>query len=180
MSKIKKFVVHEARIEDVGKGIARIYPQDMAEIDLVAGDIIEIIGSNKTVAKVMPMDGSPQNGRTIQIDGIKRENAGVGLDDFVEIRKAVHHPAKTLLISPFDATGPLPPEGEVQQLTTTLAKFPVIAGDKLEVPIFGLGHKYFLVEGTSPQGATVINANTLIKVNTQISVGRLPGYLMKK
>ena len=164
MSKIRKFVVREARIEDVGKGIARIYPQDMAEIDLVAGDIIEIIGSNKTVAKVMPMDGSPQNGRTIQIDGIKRENAGVGLDDFVEIRKTVHHPAKTLLISPFDATGTLPPEGEVQQLTTTLAKFPVIAGDKLEVPIFGLGHKYFLVEGTSPQGATVINANTLIKV----------------
>jgi len=164
MSKRKMFVVHEARIEDLGKGIARITPQNMSESDLVAGDIIEIIGSNKTVAKVMPIEGSTQNGRTVQIDGIKRENAGVGLGDLVEIRKAVHHPTKTLLISPFDNTEPLPPEDEVQQLTTVLAKSPVIVGDKLEVPIFGFGHKYFLVEGTNPQGTTVIDANTLVKV----------------
>jgi len=164
MSKNRTFVVHEAQVEDVGKGIGRIHPQDMAEIDLAAGDVIEVIGSNKTVTKVMPMAESHPYRKMIQIDGLTRENAGVGLDDFVEIRKTDYNPAKTLLICPFDATGSLPPEGEVQQLTTTLAKFPVIAGDKLEVPIFGLGHKYFLVEGTSPQGATVINPNTLVKV----------------
>lgn len=164
MSKKKIFVVKEARVEDVGKGIARIHPQDMAEIDLVAGDIIEIIGSNKTVATVQPINGSHQKEKTIQIDGVKRENAGAGPDDFVEIRKTAHHPAKTLLISPFDATGPLPSENEVQQLAMILAKFPVIIGDKLEAPIFGFDHRYFLVEGTNPQGATVINRDTLVKV----------------
>ena len=95
MSKKKIFVVKEARVDDVGKGFARIHPQDMAEIDLVAGDIIEIIGSNKTVATVQPINGSHQKEKTIQIDGVKREKAGAGPDDFVEIRKTAHHPAKT-------------------------------------------------------------------------------------
>jgi len=49
-------------------------------------------------------------------------------------------------------------------LTTILARLPVIIGDKLEVPFFGVGRQYFVVEGTIPQGAVVINPNTLVKV----------------
>ncbi|MDX2479417.1 MAG: AAA family ATPase, partial [Desulfuromusa sp.] len=45
-----------------------------------------------------------------------------------------------------------------------LAKRPVMTGDKVEVQIFGLGSKTFLVEGTSPQGAVLINPSTLIRV----------------
>ena len=87
MSKNRTFVVHEAQVEDVGKGIGRIHPQDMADIDLAADDVIEVIGSNKTVTKVMPMAESHPYRKIIQIDGITRENAGVGPDDFVEIKK---------------------------------------------------------------------------------------------
>ncbi len=53
MSKNRTYVVHEAQVEDVGKGIGRIHPQDMAKIDLAAGDVIEVIGSNKTVTKAI-------------------------------------------------------------------------------------------------------------------------------
>ena len=65
----------------------------MAEIDLVTGDVLEVIGCHKTVAKVVPLTESHQSRGTIQIDGLRRENAGVDLDDFVEARKAVHRPA---------------------------------------------------------------------------------------
>ncbi len=102
--------------------------------------------------------------KIIQIDGITRENAGVGLDDFVEIKKTDYNPAETLLVSPIDVTKPLPGEDEAQQLTTILARLPVIIGDKVEAPLFGVGRQYFVVEGTIPQGAVVINPNTLVKV----------------
>ena len=164
ISKGKTLVVHEALVDDVGKGIARIDEQDMAELDLTVSDIVDVMGTNKTVAKVMPLTESLRDTRMIRIDGIIRENAGVGLDDFVEIRKTDYHPAETLLISPIDVTRPLPQEDESQQLATILAGLPVTAGDKLEVAIFGFGRQYFVIEGTLPQGAVVINPNTLVKV----------------
>jgi transitional endoplasmic reticulum ATPase len=164
ISKGKILVVHEALVDDVGKGIARIRTEDMAELGLAVGDIVDIIGSNKTVAKVMPVAEYHPEGKIIQIDGITRENAGAGLDDFVEVGKTHYHPAETLLISPIDVTRPLPQEDESQQLATILAGLPVTLGDKLEVSIFGFGRQYFVIEGTVPQGAVVINPNTLVKV----------------
>ncbi len=164
ISEGKTLVVHEALVDDVGKGIARIDEHDMAELDLTVTDIVDIIGINKTVAKVMPLTESLRDRRMIRIDGITRENAGVGLDDFVAIRKTDYHPAETLLISPIDVTRPLPQEDESQQLATILAGLPVTVGDKLEVSIFGFGRQYFVIEGTVPQGAVVINPNTLVKV----------------
>jgi len=128
ISKGKTLVVHEALVDDVGKGIARIDEQDMAELDLTVSDIVDVMGTNKTVAKVMPLTESLRDTRMIRIDGITRENAGVGLDDFVEIRKTDYHPAETLLISPIDVARPLPQEDESQQLATILAGLPVTAG----------------------------------------------------
>jgi len=164
ISEGKTFVVHEALVDDVGKGIARIHEQDMAELDLTLSDIVHVIGSSKTVAKIMPLTEPFRDRRMIRIDGNTRENAGVGLDDFVEIRKTDCHPAETLLISPIDVTRPLPQEDESQQLATILAGLPVTVGDKLEVSIFGFGRQYFVIEGTIPQGAVVINPSTLVKV----------------
>jgi transitional endoplasmic reticulum ATPase len=164
ISKGKALVVHEALVDDVGKGLARIRTEDMEQLGLAVGDVVDIIGSNKTVAKVMPVAEFHPDRKIIQIDGTTRENAGVGLDDFVEIRKTDYHPAETLLISPIDITRPLPQEDESQQLATILAGLPVTVGDKLEVSIFGFGHQYFVIEGTVPQGAVVINPNTSVKV----------------
>ncbi len=164
ISRGKTFIVHEAQVDDVGRGIARIHEQDMIELDLTLSDIVHVIGSSKTVAKVLPLTESFRDRRMIRIDGITRENAGVGLDDFVEIRKTDCHPAETLLISPVDVTRPLPQEDESQQLATILAGLPVTVGDKLEVSIFGFGRQYFVIEGTVPHGAVVINPNTLVKV----------------
>jgi transitional endoplasmic reticulum ATPase len=157
-------VVHEAPVDDVGKGLARIRAEDMDELGIAAGDVMEITGLHKTVAKVMPVAETHPDRKIIQIDGTIRENAGVGLDDFVEIGKTDYHPAETLLISPIDVTRPLPQDDESQQLATILAGLPVTAGDKLEVRIFGFGREYFVIEGTVPQGAVVINPNTRVKV----------------
>ena len=166
MSKTNLYIVEEAQVSDVGKGIARISRRDMESEGFLPGDVVEIIGRNKTVAKIVPMDTYYQEDRFIKVDGITRENAGVGLEDFVEVKKANTKPAELLLISPFDSTLPLLEEDKAQQLAIILAKRPVIIGDRLQIPIFGLGKKYFLVEGTRPQGVVVVNPSTTIKIKS--------------
>jgi hypothetical protein len=44
--------VSEALIEDVGKGLARLDPEDIKAINGVLGDLIEIGGEKKTVARI--------------------------------------------------------------------------------------------------------------------------------
>jgi transitional endoplasmic reticulum ATPase len=79
--------VREALARDVGRGIARVDLDAMAELDIKPGDIIRVKGGRATVAKAMP--GYPQDrGRgIIRIDGIIRTNAKTGIDDRVEIEK---------------------------------------------------------------------------------------------
>ena len=46
--------VSEALSKDVGRGIARIDPKDMANIGAEIGDVIQVLGKRPTGAKVMP------------------------------------------------------------------------------------------------------------------------------
>jgi hypothetical protein len=48
-----RLTVTEARREDVGRGIVRLDPEDMRRIKASPGDIIEIEGRLKTVAKAL-------------------------------------------------------------------------------------------------------------------------------
>jgi transitional endoplasmic reticulum ATPase len=160
------FVVEEAQAGDVGKGIARIYPDKIEELGLKPADVVELTsGASKTVARIQHIDPSsnmPAN--AVRVDGMIRENVGTGIDDLVDLKKAETKICETLLISPTDASQPPPGEEEAQQLAMMLAKRPVITGDKVEVQIFGLGSKTFLIEGTSPQGPVIINPSTLVRV----------------
>ena len=44
--------VIEGLAEDVGKGLARLDPEDMKRINGVLGDLIEIEGERRTVARI--------------------------------------------------------------------------------------------------------------------------------
>ena len=104
-------VVAEAAVEDVGAGVVRIPEHEMGELGLFAGNVVEIVGVSRTVARVIPNTLTHADPKTIQMDGTARENAGVGLDDFVRVARCNAQPAETLLISPVDVTRPLPQAG---------------------------------------------------------------------
>ena len=46
------FKVSEAYGEDVGKGFARLSPEDIKALNGVLGDVVEIIGEKTTVARL--------------------------------------------------------------------------------------------------------------------------------
>ncbi|HNG95629.1 MAG TPA: AAA family ATPase, partial [Acidobacteriota bacterium] len=79
----------EALSRDVGRGIARLDPADMDLLGAVTGDILEIFGKRRTVAKVMPAFKEHRGQQVLQIDGIIRDNAGISLNDKV-IAQVIH------------------------------------------------------------------------------------------
>ena len=79
--------------KDVGRALARLDPSDMETLGLEIGDVVELAGKRRTVAKAMPAYREDRGASRVQMDGVSRENAGIGLDQIVEVRKVAAKPA---------------------------------------------------------------------------------------
>ena len=79
--------VAEAYAKDVGRGIAVVDPKVAREMGWKTGDVIEISGKRKTYALLWPGHMDDYGTGVIRIDGNIRNNAGVGIDDKVSVRK---------------------------------------------------------------------------------------------
>jgi transitional endoplasmic reticulum ATPase len=152
--------VTETRAEDVGSGLARLDPEDIKALGGVLGDLIEISGEKKTVARITGTFPDYYGKRLIQIDGITRSNADVNLGEIVRIKKIPYKIATTVLITPLDLTNVVPEGAELEQFPKTLQGLPVLIGDKINVPFLTGKDRFFLVEATSPSGGVLINAKT--------------------
>src|SRR3990172_9335261 len=118
--------VGEALIEDVGKGFARLDLEDIKTINGVLGDLIEISGEKKTVARITGSFQEFYGKKSIQIDGITRSNAKANLVEVVSIKKIPRKTAITVLVSPLDFTNILPEEKELEQFAKVLQGLPVM------------------------------------------------------
>ncbi|MCD4759889.1 ATPase, partial [archaeon] len=92
--------VMEAMQEEAYKGIVRIDNENMKEIGVRQGDIVEIEGARKTVGivdRAYPTDvGEP----VIRMDGILRRNAKTGIGEQTKVRKTDFKEAKKITIAP--------------------------------------------------------------------------------
>lgn len=165
--------VSEALTKDVGRGIARLDPEDMEKLGCQVGDIILVQGKRTTVAKVAPAYQEHRGKKCIQMDGILRENAKVGLDEKVQIRLTTAQPAKFLQLKTTLGTPrqPLRPGSGHGSIPTTdryvgrlLEGLPVVKGDKVRALLFGSRTRDFQVVDTSPEGAVLVTTSTQIKI----------------
>lgn len=156
--------VVDAMTEDLGQGRIRIDNDAMEIIGVILGDIVEIQGRKTTVATVVPCFSHFQKQNIAQMEAIIRENAGVGLDERVTIRKTERHPARTVVLSPLDTTIDFSDAQDVKHLERVLNGLPVVTGDRVKMTLAGARGQYFTVIGTSPQGAVLINTTTKIIV----------------
>jgi transitional endoplasmic reticulum ATPase len=160
--------VKEALPKDAGRSIARIDPEDLKTLDLEVGEIIEIGGKRKTPAKVMPCYAEDRGKGIIQIDGISRENAQVGLDEKVKISKVSSKPASKITLLPLTVSSLLQRDKDTQYIGSLIAGLPVLPGDRIRATFFGSRHCDFKVMDTIPAGGVVIiNPDTLLRVETK-------------
>jgi transitional endoplasmic reticulum ATPase len=152
--------VTETLAEDVGNGLARLDPEDIKALGGVLGDLIEIGGEKKTVARITGTFPENYGKKLIQIDGITRSNAEVNLGEIVRIKKIPYKIATTVLITPLDLTNVVPEGSELEQFPKILQGLPVLIGDRINVPFLTGKDRFFMVEATSPSGGVLINSKT--------------------
>ena len=153
--------VLEAYTRDVGRGVARIDYDAMDTLDASTGDIIEITGKRKTVAKCLPLYPSDEGRNVIRVDGLVRNNAGVAISDPVSIRKIKAPPAEKVTVAPLESIPPI----DERYLADALESVPVTKGDNIMIPYFG-GRLTFQVIGINPASdAVLITQRTLFTIS---------------
>ncbi len=162
--------VKRAYDRDVGRKVARIPAVIFEELGMKQGDVILIKGEKETVAKALRLapDDEYANPNIIRMDGTLRQNAGVGIDEMVEVEKVEAKPATEVLLAP--------PEGEypkeILDYSTEIKDFllntPVVQGDAVQTYI-PYGYQYlavpFVVAKTKPAGPVIITEKTKVRIS---------------
>lgn len=156
-----KLKVTEGLSKDVGRAFARMGPEDLEKLNVTVGDTIEVTAKRKTVCKAMPAYKELRGQSRVQLDGLTRENAGVGLDELAQVRKISVRPAERLVLAPLTIT---PDDRDLKYIGSLLDGLPVQQGDRIRATLFGSRWTDFKVEGTVPQGPVLIQPTTELVV----------------
>jgi len=143
--------VLEAYTRDVGRGVARIDYDSMDTLNASTGDVVEIKGKRRTVAKCLPLYPSDEGKGIIRIDGLGRNNSGIAIGDSITVKKIKATAAEKIVVAPLEAIPPI----DERYLADALESVPLIKGDNVMVPYFG-GRLTFQIVGVSPNADAVL------------------------
>jgi transitional endoplasmic reticulum ATPase len=158
--------VAEALARDVGRGIARIDPQIISKMDWTAGDALEIEGKKRTYALLWPGVSSDSGKGIARIDGYTRNNAGVGIDDKVIIRKSDAKPAEQITLAP---TEPLRITGGEEYLAQFLDGRVVSKGDTITINVMNRRIDLVVTHTVPAANAVIVGLNTQVEVSDQVA-----------
>jgi len=166
--------VNQAYPSDSGRGIARLDPDTMLKLQISPGDIIEIEGARKTVAKVWRAPKRDWGKNIIRVDRFIRENAGVGVGDVVKVRKVDYQSARTVILAPLKKMDLRIYGVDIgEYLKHQFLKRPVVEGDLVPLvgspALSGFGRYsqqnqavVFVAVKTEPKGPVVIDETTKV------------------
>jgi transitional endoplasmic reticulum ATPase len=163
--------VTEAIPKDLGRGLARLDPADMARLGLEVGDFVELVGKRTTVGKAMPAYKELREQARIQIDGVTRENTGAAIDQLIEVRKAMVRQAERVVLTPL---GYVPADRDLEYIGSLFDGLAVLAEDRVRATLFGNRSADFKVASTNPSGPVVIKPRTVLEIARSPS-GRAKG-----
>ncbi|MBI2935462.1 MAG: CDC48 family AAA ATPase [Chloroflexi bacterium] len=156
--------VAEALPKDVGRGIARFDPRDMAALGIQAGDIVRVSGKRATAAKVMPAYAEDRGKGTVQIDGVTRVNAQAGLGEQVQVQGTGFEEANSVVLAPATPSKAFVQGKDTRYLGRVLEGLPLMQGDRVRATLFGSRYQEFSVMDTNPGGVVVIGPHTALNV----------------
>ena len=152
--------VAEARVEDVGRAIARLAPADLLRMGARAGDVLKITGGAIGLARAELSDEGFEG--MIQIDGTCRSNCSAGLQEQVTVAPIECEQAVAVRLSPL-WVGVAPATIAPDRILEDLVGVPVIAGCAVRVPTFAKAVNFQVVR-TIPSGPVVIGKRTDLRV----------------
>jgi len=157
--------VAEASQRDFGRGIARIDPQNMKKMDVQTGDVIQITGKKKTAAKVMPTYPENRGKDLLQIDGIIRNNAFVGIGDSVYIGRIDAEKAEKIVLAPLEQDQPwLKGEKNTEHMKRLLEGLPLVKGDQVRLNLLGTSASFIVARIKPNSTAVIVHSTTEIMI----------------
>ncbi len=144
--------VRESMAKDVGRGIIRIDPQIAKMLNLSAGQALQIIGKRRTAALYWPAYPQDRGTRVARLDGSTRRNAGVGIDDTIEIVPIEPKLATRVEFAPVQN---IRIQGVERYLKHILMDRVLTKGDYIEIPIYNQ-RIVLIVSKISPNSDAVI------------------------
>lgn len=164
----KEVRIKDAFKEDVGKGIVRLDPDVIKELELKLGDVIEINhfkAYKKTAAVLYP--GKPEDKGTniIRIDPSLRKNLNSSIDDTVEIRKIEASFAETIIFTGLEEAAIL---RNPQQLARKLENRVITKGDILSFYSYGRRVDLVVVDFAPKADAVKISLNTKFSLSEKV------------
>lgn len=154
------FRVCEAPTRDVGRGLIRLDPDDMARLGVEVGDVVSILGRRTTVARVMPAHAGMRRQSLVQMDGLARVNAGASLDEQVTLHPATVAKARAVTLAQVGASARSP---DTRTLRRLLDGIPMLAGDRVRAALVGAQTREFTVESSDPPGPVMIGPETQLR-----------------
>ncbi|MDT7888491.1 MAG: CDC48 family AAA ATPase [Desulfurococcales archaeon] len=161
--------VEEAKSRDVGKKIARIPRRIMRELELDAGDFVEIRGfKGVAYAQIWPSYAEDEGRDIIRIDGYMREVLGVGIGDIVTISKASDvAPGDRVVLAPTEDFIPHEYTGYIaEHIKSEMLNKPLARGEVILVPLYA-GALRLAVISTSPSTAIYITERTEVVIKPE-------------
>ncbi len=156
--------VAEASQRDFGRGIARIDPEDMNKMDVQTGDVIQITGKKRTAAKVMPAYPENRGKGAIQIDGIIRNNAIVGIGDNTCIGKIDAEKAVSIVLAPIEQNQTFRLEKHAEHVRKLLEGMPLVEGDRVRMNLLDTSASFIVARIKPDSPAVIVHGTTEIKI----------------
>jgi transitional endoplasmic reticulum ATPase len=161
--------VIEARPEDIGRGIAKLAPEDLEALGLAIGDMVSLMGKRRTVAKAMRTYVKDTNKGFIALDQVLRTNAQTALAEQVTVQKIDVQTAQRIVLAPLTAVPAKVTDDEQKELLRLLEGLPTVVGDKVRPNTAGFKNWELTVVETVPEGAVVMRAGTTLTIRPATS-----------
>ena len=156
--------VAEAEQSDVGRKIARIDPDVAQQLEISAGDALELSSlGKKTTVLHWPAKERDRGKGLVRIDGNLRNRLDVGINDSIEIKKVQAKNAQTVTLAP---TEPLRIVGAEGYLGEYLLGSLLSTGDTIPISIMGQ-RVDLVVISTKPSGPVLITDSTEMIVSEE-------------
>ncbi|MDD2411006.1 MAG: CDC48 family AAA ATPase [Candidatus Methanomethylophilaceae archaeon] len=158
----KAIKVAELKPGEAGRGVVRLDPELMTVMDIRVGDIVEIAGDKRTVAKVLRGGPEDANRGIVRMDGTTRRNAGTSMDEKVAIKKITAKNATKITFSPTDQ---LRLQGGDEYLKQVFEGRAFSKGDVIALNVMG-NKMELVVTSFAPSGeAAMMTSATQVKVS---------------
>ncbi|NAZ35177.1 MAG: CDC48 family AAA ATPase [Pyrobaculum sp.] len=174
MSEWVELRVLESKARDANRPVVRIDPEAMERGGIVVGDVVEIVGRRKTVAKVW--NGLPEDrGKgVIRMNSILRKNADVSLNETVKVRKVEPKPAAFIKLAPVSMTIAVD-ANFLQYIKQRLREYVVVEGDMMQIYVLSQPLTFQVVQTKPTNAVLIITEDTQIQIlEKPVSGVRIP------